>query len=67
MTQGGAEMLHLFSGKVFRRLTSKLFWEILKKVLTFVFKYDNISMSGEGNEGKPHQLRKDLIYYESKC
>lgn len=67
MTQGGAEMLHLFSRKVFRRLTSKLFWEILKKVLTFVFRYDNISMSGEGNEGKPHQLRKDLIYYESKC
>lgn len=46
-------MLHLFSEKVFRRLTSKLFWEILKKVLTFVFRYDNISMSGEGNEGKP--------------
>lgn len=67
MTQGGAEMLHLFPGKVFRRLTSKLFWENLKKVLTFVFRYDNISMSGEGNEGKPHQLRKDLIYYESKC
>ena len=67
MTQGGAEMLHLFPGEVFRRLTSKLFWEILKKVLTFVFIYDNISVSGEGNEGKPHQLRKDLNYYESKC
>ena len=55
MTQGGAEMLHLFSGKVFRRITSKLLWEILKNLLTFVFRYDNISMSGEGNEGKPHQ------------
>ena len=65
MTQGGAEMLHLFSGKAFRRLTSKLFWEILKNVLTFVFRCDNISMSGEGNEGKPHQYRKELIYYDT--
>lgn len=60
-------MLHLFSEKIFRCSTSKKFLEILKNVLTFVFRYDNISMSGEGNEGKPHQLRKDLIYYESKC
>ena len=50
-----------FSGKVFRRLTSKLLWEILKNVLTFVFIYDNISMSGEGNEGKPPPIKKGIV------